>query len=149
MATTDSSRTAQPPKVKVTEMDHIVLCTRDVDLSLRFYEETLGLQAERLEDFRAGKVPFPSVRLNERTIIDLLPISEQKPVTDSLRNQDHFCMVIEPMDLDMLVAHFQEIGVEVKVGPVTRWGARGNGNSIYIKDPDDNTIELRYYEEGA
>ena len=51
-------------------MDHIVLRTKDVEESLRFYTEVLGMQAERVEQWRAGEVRFPSARLNADTIID-------------------------------------------------------------------------------
>ena len=61
------------PLVKIREMDHIVLRVRDVEKSLHFYTEVLGLQPERIAQFKAGEVRFPSVRLNDDTIIDLFP----------------------------------------------------------------------------
>jgi catechol 2,3-dioxygenase-like lactoylglutathione lyase family enzyme len=60
-------------RIKVTELDHIVLNVSDIERSLKFYTEVLGLQAERLDEFKAGKVGFPSVRINGDTIIDLFP----------------------------------------------------------------------------
>ena len=73
--------------LRVTEMDHIVLCTRHVDRAIEFYERILGLAAERLAEFRAGEAPFPSVRINPGTIIDLLPgIQRQinaQPISES------------------------------------------------------------------
>ena len=60
-------------RIKVTELDHIVLNVGDIDRSLKFYTDVLGLQAERLDEFKAGKVGFPSVRINGDTIIDLFP----------------------------------------------------------------------------
>ena len=135
------------PKVKITEMDHIVLRCRDMDASLRFYTEVLGLGIERIEDFRAGKVPFPSVRLNADTIIDLFPFPDQEPIgRNDPKNQDHFCMVVEPCDLAAVRAEMEALGIGVREGPATRWGAHGNGISLYIFDPDDNVVELRYYE---
>src|SRR2546427_5462202 len=68
------------PLVKIREMDHIVLRVRDVDKSLRFYTEVLGLQPERVVQFQAGEVRFPSVRLNDDTIIDLLPAPDMEPI---------------------------------------------------------------------
>ena len=70
MATQTKFEQVTKPLVKITEMDHIVLRTRDVEESLRFYVEVLGLQAERVEQWRAGEVRFPSARLNADTIID-------------------------------------------------------------------------------
>ena len=134
------------PLVRIREMDHIVLRVRDVDQSLRFYTEILGLKPERVEQFKAGEVRFPSVRLNDDTIIDLFPASDMEPISrDAPRNQDHFCMVIEPTDMNELKSQFQALGVDIQGGPGSRWGAHGNGTSLYIYDPDDNVVELRYY----
>jgi catechol 2,3-dioxygenase-like lactoylglutathione lyase family enzyme len=143
--TADQAATITQPLVKITEMDHIVLRCQDVERSLRFYSEALGLRIERVEEWRAGKVRFPSVRLNADTIIDLF-VTDQPPIaTDAPRNQDHFCMVIEPQDMNQLRARFEAIGVKIQTGPGKRWGAHGDGISLYIYDPDDNVVELRHY----
>ena len=60
-------------RIKVTELDHIVLNVSNIERSLKFYIDVLGLQAERLDEFKTGKVGFPSVRINGDTIIDLFP----------------------------------------------------------------------------
>ena len=134
------------PLVKITEMDHIVLRVKDVEESLRFYTETLGLGSERVEQWRAGEVRFPSARLNDDTIIDLFA-SEQEPIgKDGVRNQDHFCMVIEPTDMDELKAKFEALGVGIQAGPGKRWGSHGDGISLYLYDPDNNVVELRHYQ---
>ncbi len=135
----------QQPLVKITEMDHIVLRVKDVETSLRFYAETLGLQTERVDQWRAGEVRFPSARINDDTIIDFFG-SDQEPMTrEGSRNQDHFCMVIEPTDMEDLKVKFETIGVEIQAGPGKRWGSHGDGISLYIYDPDDNVVELRHY----
>ena len=136
----------RPPLVTITEMDHIVLRVRDVDKSLHFYAQVLGLQVERLEQFKSGEVRFPSVRLNDDTIIDLFPDPDMEPIgPNAPRNQDHFCMVIEPTDMDALKREFEAMGIAIQAGPGPRWGAHGNGTSLYVYDPDDNVVELRYY----
>jgi catechol 2,3-dioxygenase-like lactoylglutathione lyase family enzyme len=136
---------ATQPLVKITEMDHIVLRVRDVETSLSFYSKVLGLDTERVDLWRAGKVRFPSVRLNGDTIIDLFA-SDQDPVgKDGPRNLDHYCMVIEPTDMEELKASFEAIGVGIQAGPGPRWGSHGDGISLYIFDPDDNVVELRHY----
>ena len=131
--------------LSVKNLDHIVLRVRDVDKSIRFYTEVLGLRPERLDEFEDNKVPFPSVRINDDTIIDLLPMKEMGSLGDSYHNQDHFCLVVQSTDMTRLGDTLKTKGVEVKEGPVTRWGAQGNATSIYITDPDDNVIELRQY----
>jgi catechol 2,3-dioxygenase-like lactoylglutathione lyase family enzyme len=119
-------------------MDHIVLVVADVERSVAWYVEALGLEALRLEEWRAGRVLFPSVRVNESTIIDVLSGSR---ATDGV-NVDHLCLVVEPTDLAAVVDSGR---FDVVEGPVTRWGARGDGTSIYVRDPDGNVVELRHY----
>jgi len=131
--------------LSITNLDHIVLQVRDVDESIRFYAEVLGLRPERLDEFKDNKAPFPSVRINDDTIIDLLPLKEAGSLAGKYHNQDHFCLVVQSTNMIGLVDGLKTKGVEVREGPVTRWGARGNATSIYITDPDDNVIELRQY----
>lgn len=88
---------------------------------------------------------FPSARLNDDSIIDVFA-TDQPPISkDGVRNQDHFCMVIEPTDMDELKASFEARGVTIQAGPGKRWGAHGDGISLYIYGPDDNVVELRHY----
>ena len=119
-------------------MDHIVLVVADVERSVEWYVSRLGLVAERLDEWRAGRVPFPSVRVNESTIIDVLA----GPRPSEGVNVDHLCLVVEPTDLAAVVASGR---FDVIEGPVPRWGARGEGTSIYVRDPDGNVVELRHY----
>ena len=147
MATTSQAQTQTTIKslVKITEMDHIVLRVKDVEVSMQFYTETLGLKPERVEQWRAGEVRFPSVRLNDDTIIDLFASDQESIGRDGVKNQDHFCMVIEPTDMDELKAKFEALGVGIQAGPGKRWGSHGDGISLYVYDPDDNVVELRHY----
>ena len=139
------SQSQTRPLVKITELDHIVLRVSDVETSLRFYTQILGLPSERVEQWRAGEIRFPSARLNADTIIDFFG-SDQKPIgREGAKNQDHFCMVIEPTDMEELKAKFEGIGVDIQAGPGKRWGSHGDGISLYIYDPDDNVVELRHY----
>ena len=147
MATTSQTQTQTATKslVKITELDHIVLRVKDVEVSMQFYTETLGLKPERVDQWRAGEVRFPSVRLNDDTIIDLFASDQESIGRDGVKNQDHFCMVIEPTDMDELKAKFEALGVGIQAGPGKRWGSHGDGISLYVYDPDDNVVELRHY----
>ncbi len=147
MATrTKNLATAKSPAlVKITEMDHIVLRVKDVEDSLRFYCETLGMTSERVDQWKAGEVRFPSARLNADTIIDFFATDQETIGKDGVKNQDHYCMVIEPTDMDELKAKFEAMGVEIQAGPGKRWGSHGDGISLYIYDPDNNVVELRHY----
>ena len=131
--------------VKITEMDHIVLRVKDVEVSLKFYCETLGMQSERVDQWKAGEVRFPSARLNADTIIDFFATDQETIAKDGVKNQDHYCMVIESTDMDELKAKFEAMGVEIQAGPGKRWGSHGDGISLYIYDPDNNVVELRHY----
>ena len=147
MATTPQTlATAQSQAlVKITEMDHIVLRVKDVEESLKFYCETLGMQSERVDQWKAGEVRFPSARLNADTIIDFFATDQETIAKDGVKNQDHYCMVIEPTDMDELKAKFEAMGVEIQAGPGKRWGSHGDGTSLYIYDPDNTVVELRHY----
>ena len=122
--------------IRVTAFDHVVLNVADVERSLAFYTEELGLEPIHVDEWRRGERFFPSVRVDEGTIIDLIGLPR------SGENLDHFCLVVAPMDFDALKASGR---FEVADGPAIRFGARGDGTSLYIRDPDHNLVELRYY----
>jgi len=126
--------------IRVTAMDHIVLVCRDIDTTLSWYVDVLGLAPVRVDEWRRGQVLFPSVRVNADTIIDLLRAgSDEAPSHCRL---DHLCLVIEPVDLHELAASGR---FDVVDGPDTRFGARGNGTSLYVRDPEGAVVELRHY----
>ncbi len=127
--------------IRVTQMDHIVLAVADVERSLRFYTEVLGIPGERVDEFRAGKVGFPSVRINADTLIDIATRKGEPGAP----NVDHFCLVVQPVDFAELVAYLRANDVTIVSEPVSRWGAHGRATSVYIKDPDGNEVELRAY----
>jgi catechol 2,3-dioxygenase-like lactoylglutathione lyase family enzyme len=134
--------------MRVVDFDHLVLNVADVERSLAFYTGPLGLEPMRVEEWRAGTLPFPSVRVNEHTILDLVSKPRGESAERSLRgeqsNVDHFCLVVEPLDWQEVI----DAGTfTVLEGPVGRSGARGDATSIYVADPDGNTIELRWYPQ--
>ncbi len=132
------------------ELDHIVLAVTDMDAMLKFYIDVLGLAPHRVEQYRAGTVPFPCARISENTLIDLLPpamwnfgdAAARTPYT----NLNHFCIALEKSEWDAQLARLESASVEIEMGPMLLSGARGDGMSIYIRDPDGNRVELRYYE---
>ncbi len=120
----------------VTGLDHIVLVCSDVERTLAWYCDLLGLDPVRVDEWRRGDVPFPSVRVDAGTIIDLIA---GEPVDGRL---DHFCLVVDPTDLDEIAASGEFAVVD---GPARRFGARGDGTSLYVRDPDGTVVELRHY----
>jgi len=124
--------------MRVVGLDHVVLNVADVERSLSWYCDLLGLEPVRVEEWRRGEAPFPSVRVDETTIVDL--VAAERTGT----NVDHLCFVIEPTDLDALAAsgRFDVVGD----GPVDGlFGAQGDASSLYVRDPDGNVVELRAY----
>ena len=108
-------------RVKVETVDHIVVNCTDVEKSLAWYCDALGLEPERVDAWRAGDTFFPSVRINAHTIIDLFPTARDG------ENVNHFCLVIEPTDLDALVASGD---FDVSIESVVQ--KRGTGESAEV-----------------
>ncbi len=125
--------------VRVTGLDHVVLRVQDVERSLAFYQGVLGLEGVRVEEWRRGETFFPSVRVSDDVIIDLLAAPAEHAGAE---NVDHICLVVEPIDWNAVVA---QATFDVVDGPDTRFGAHGDGQSLYVRDPDRNVVELRYY----
>jgi catechol 2,3-dioxygenase-like lactoylglutathione lyase family enzyme len=118
--------------VRVTGLDHIVLSVADVEKTLAWYCD-LGLEPIDLEEWREGKAPFPSARIDATTIIDFMPRTND--VAEP--NMHHLCLVVEPTD------DFGDL--EILAGPAPRSGAQGIATSRYVHDPDGNLVELRFY----
>ena len=129
--------------IKVVAIDHLVLCTSQFETMLQFYSEVLGCTLERenlelgLYQLRAGT-----------SLIDLITadgVLGQKHLVKSRRacgNLDHFCLQIEPEAEADILAYLKSQGIDA--GPFEeRYGAQGFGQSIYVQDPDGNTVELR------
>jgi len=133
---------------KITALDHIVLNVGDIDRALQFYTGVLGLESERLDQFRAGKVGFPSVRINDATIIDLFPRkpADGRKVSEKVDgNLNHVCLVVDAGDFPVVIEDLKKHQIAIREGPVSRWGARGRATSIYFLDPDGNEVEIRCY----
>ena len=116
---------------------------------IAFYSKLLRLPTERSVEYRAGKVPFPSVRLNTDTIIDLFPKKLWQKTSrqgEGRQNLNHFCIALSKGNWLELVERLRVNAVPIEEGPVPRWGAHGTGTSVYFRDPEDNLIEARCYD---
>jgi catechol 2,3-dioxygenase-like lactoylglutathione lyase family enzyme len=123
--------------VQVRGLDHVVINVSDPARSLAWYRDKLGLEPLRVQEWERGEVFFPSLRINATTVIDLLPIERTG------ENFNHICLVIDEADLEAVVESGE---LDVVSGPSQLWGAQGTGTAIYVRDPDDNIVELRYYD---
>jgi glyoxylase I family protein len=129
---------------KLAALDHVVLRVPDMDRALSFYRDVLGAEVERTLD-RLGMVQLRA----GASIIDLVDLSGEwlkasgaKPFAPDALNVDHICIRIEPFDEAAIEAHLRECGVAVGEKGV-RYGAQGDGPSIYVRDPFGTTVELK------
>jgi glyoxylase I family protein len=122
--------------MRITGVDHYVLAVPDAEAIIAWYRDELGLQPERLEEWRRGEVLFASLRVSPTTLIDVFQ-GERDGV-----NVDHVALVVEDVDLDELAASGR---FDIEMGPVDLYGARGTGRGVYLRDPAGNRVELRTY----
>ncbi len=124
-------------------IDHLVLRTADVARMLRFYVDVLGCTVEReqpafgLTQLRAGSGLIDLVSLDG----PLGQAGGAAPGTEG-RNLDHFCLRIDPFDISSIESHLNIHHIDFSAVE-QRYGAEGRGPSIYVKDPDGNTVELK------
>lgn len=129
--------------IAIREIDHIVLRVIRLDEMIRFYCDVLGCRIELRQD----EIGLVQLRAGA-SLVDLVPVDGKlgkmggaAPGREG-RNVDHFCFRVEPFDASGIRAHLAAHGVEA--GPVeSRYGAEGEGPSIYLQDPEGNTIELK------
>jgi catechol 2,3-dioxygenase-like lactoylglutathione lyase family enzyme len=122
--------------LKIREIDHVVLRCRDQARMLDFYTRILGLGEER----RIDQIGLIQLRAGAG-MIDLVPASDAR--VESGLNVDHFCLGLEIADLDDAARYLRESAVEIVGEPAMRYGARGMGLSIYLRDPEGNVVELK------
>lgn len=127
----------------IVQLDHVVLRTADVARLVAFYRDVLGCAIEQVQaafgltQLRAGSA-----------LIDLVDVAGPLgwaggPAPGELgRNMDHFCLRIDPWDEAAIAAHLDIHGVRV-TDSGRRYGAEGQGPSIYVADPDGNVVELK------
>jgi catechol 2,3-dioxygenase-like lactoylglutathione lyase family enzyme len=130
--------------IQIKALDHVVIRAVDVDAMLRFYCDVLGCAVERELPLEFGLIQLRA----GSALIDIVPVDSAlgraggaAPGVEG-RNMDHFCLRLETFDEAEIRAHLEKFGIEA--GPVeTRYGAEGNGPSLYLQDPDGNTVELK------
>jgi catechol 2,3-dioxygenase-like lactoylglutathione lyase family enzyme len=129
--------------ITIREIDHIVLRVVDLARMLRFYGDVLGCREVRRQD----EIGLVQLRAGS-SMVDLIPIDGKLGSAGGAapgregRNVDHFCFRVEPFDEAAIRAHLAAHGIEA--GPAAqRFGAEGEGPSIYLQDPEGNTIELK------
>jgi glyoxylase I family protein len=122
--------------LKVAELDHVVLRCRDQERAYDFYTRILGLSEER----RITQIGLIQLRAG-RSMIDLVPADG--PRVETALNVDHVCIGVEARDLNEVVSYLRGQSIEVIGEPAMRYGAHGQGLSIYVRDPEGNVVELK------
>ena len=122
--------------LKIAEIDHVVFRCRDQTRMLDFYTRLMGLVEER----RIEQIGLIQLRAG-RSMIDLVPADAG--IEETSNNVDHVCLGIEATDMAVLARHLRDCSIEVIGEPAMRYGARGMGLSIYVRDPEGNVIELK------
>lgn len=122
--------------LKIAEIDHVVFRCRDQSKMLDFYTRLLGLVEER----RLEQIGLIQLRAGH-SMIDLVP--EKSAREEVQKNVDHVCLGIEATDMPAVVRYLKDCSIEVIGELATRYGARGMGLSIYLRDPEGNVIELK------
>ena len=131
--------------LKLQGLDHIVLRVRDIVTTLAWYEK-LGCKLVKSND----KAGIYHLYCGGGTLIDLIPIDGPcgqqggaPPTVKGGHNMDHICLKVEPFDEGEIRAHLKEkMGIEAEEC-VIRYGADGDGPSMYVKDPEGNGVELK------
>jgi catechol 2,3-dioxygenase-like lactoylglutathione lyase family enzyme len=128
---------------EIKHIDHLVIRVRNLQAMLDFYMNTIGCSMEKIQE----NVGLYQLRAGN-CLIDLIPVDGPlgklggAPPGAEGRNLDHFCLRIEPFDGDQILEYFRSRGVEP--GKIeTRYGAEGDGPSIYLTDPEGNVVELK------
>ena len=129
--------------IHIRNIDHLVLRVADLDRMLHFYCDTLGCSIERRQD----SIGLVQLRAGD-SLIDLVPVDGKlgraggaAPGAEG-RNMDHFCLRVEPFDEVAIRSQLAKQGYAA--GPVEqRYGAEGEGPSIYVTDPENNVVELK------
>jgi catechol-2,3-dioxygenase len=119
--------------IRIADIDHVVLRVSELAPMVAFYRDVLGCPVERVQ----AEIGLWQLRAG-RALIDLLPGREPGPGS----NLDHVCLRLQTFDLEAIRTHLGAHGVAV--GAVAeRFGAEGRGPSLYITDPEGNTVELK------
>lgn len=129
--------------IRIGEIDHVVLRVKDMEAMQRFYCEVLGCREERRQD----EIGLVQLRAGA-SLIDLVSVDGRigrhggaAPGTEG-HNMDHVCLRVENYDEAAILAHLR--AHDVRIGDIgMRYGARGEGPSIYLFDPQGNMVELK------
>lgn len=142
------------------QLDHLVLWVDDPLRSVEFFHRVVGFTPVRADEFRDGKVPFPSVRISENTILDLMPKAaapmldgvaaslQESAATSAGHPVNHVCIAMSKDEFEALRGRLEQHGAPVGAAMQQSFGARGLApHTFYFADLDGNVLEARYYAD--
>jgi catechol 2,3-dioxygenase-like lactoylglutathione lyase family enzyme len=135
-------------------LDHVVLWSDDPLASIDFYARIVGLTPVRLDEFRSGSAPFPSVRVSSTAILDVMARAAA-PAVEAMAGApesaghpvNHVCLAMSKDEVSALRGRLEANGVAVSAPMTQSFGAQGLAvEAFYFRDPDGNVVEARYYQ---
>ena len=128
--------------IRLAAIDHVVFRVADLDRTMRFYTDVLGATLEKVQ----AEIGLYQLRAGT-SLIDLVPVEGKLGRTGGAapakegRNVDHVCFRVLPWDGEAILAHLGRHGIQAAIR--RRYGAEGDGPSIYLSDPEGNNLELK------
>ena len=133
--------------IDVVDIDHVAIRVTDLEASLSFYRDLLGMEVRDRERFEAGEVPYVAVVAGGRHI-HLVPTDDEAIDVGG----EHICLLLRSAEMetreeiDRLIHDLRDAGVTVESGePYKRYGAYGRDWAVYVRDPDDRRVELKLH----
>jgi len=137
-------------------IDHAVIWVKNAERSLDFYVNNLGFQSIREKEFSEGKARFPSVRINEKTIFDIMEHDKLLPLVQKFTGGgegiggypiNHICLSMSEEEYNSIIDRLEARGVKLTPGGEDVFGAQGQAvRSTYFNDLDGNVLEIRFYD---
>lgn len=128
--------------ITIQAIDHVVFRVKDLHAAASFYIDVLGARWEKKQE----DIGLYQLRVGS-ALVDLVPVEGKlgavggAPPGKEARNVDHVCFRVLPWNGEAILAHLREHGIEGEI--VSRYGAEGDGPSIYVSDPEGNLLELK------
>ena len=125
--------------VRVVSLDHLVLTVQDIPRAIKFYVEVLGMQEVTFGDNRKA-LAYGQQKINLHKFGEEFEPNAASPLPGST----DLCFIIDG-PLEEFIKHLNDNNIAILQGPIARTGALGAIKSVYIRDPDQNLIELSTY----
>ena len=127
--------------ISLGRIDHIVLTVCDIDKTIQFYRDVLGMNEITFGDKRKA-LQFGNQKINLHPESSEISPKAKHPATGAM---DICFITLSP--IANVIDDLRKLNINIELGPVQRQGAQGNTTSVYIRDPDENLIEIAHYND--